>query len=113
MAPPMRIEKVEGVCVARAADAVVAESRNALALYEGSHPPVIYFPRDDVSMEFFEPSETRTLCPHKGEATHYTLIGESERLADAAWSYENPLEAVAQIAGHIAFYPDKVVIERF
>ena len=30
----------------------------------------------------------------------------------AAWSYEHPYPAVAEIAGHLAFYPDKVRIER-
>jgi len=27
------------------------------------------------------------------------------------WSYEAPYPAVAAIAGHLAFYPDKVEIE--
>ena len=26
----------------------------------------------------------------------------------AAWSYEAPFPAVAEIAGHLAFYPDRV-----
>jgi len=29
---------------------------------------------------------------------------------DAIWTYEEPYPAVAAIAGHVAFYPDKVDI---
>ena len=29
---------------------------------------------------------------------------------DAIWSYEQPYPAVAAIAGHVAFYPDKADI---
>ncbi|WP_278257056.1 DUF427 domain-containing protein [Nocardioides convexus] len=27
------------------------------------------------------------------------------------WSYEQPYDAVAPIAGHLAFYPDRVTID--
>jgi len=27
---------------------------------------------------------------------------------NAVWTYEKPYEAVAQIEGHLAFYPDRV-----
>jgi uncharacterized protein (DUF427 family) len=27
---------------------------------------------------------------------------------DCAWTYETPYPAVAQIAGHVAFYPQRV-----
>lgn len=99
--------------VIRAGGAVIGESSNALLLTEGSYPPVVYFPRDDIAMAFFDASETSTTCPHKGEATHYSIIAKSGPIADAAWSYETPKAAVAQIAGHLAFYnSDKVTVEQ-
>jgi uncharacterized protein (DUF427 family) len=30
---------------------------------------------------------------------------------NAVWGYETPFDQVAEIAGHVAFYPDKVEIE--
>ncbi|MFW5881619.1 MAG: DUF427 domain-containing protein [Roseicyclus sp.] len=33
-------------------------------------------------------------------------------MEDAAWSYEEPLEGVARIGGHIASYADKVTVEQ-
>ena len=34
----------------------------------------------------------------------------ARRLADAVWSYREPYEAVAPIAGHVAFYGDRVEV---
>jgi uncharacterized protein (DUF427 family) len=91
---------------------VLGESENALELVEGDYPPVIYFPRGDISMAFFDQSETKSTCPHKGVATHYNLEAKSGTFADAAWSYEDPKEPVAQIAGYMAFYSSKVAVEQ-
>ena len=33
-------------------------------------------------------------------------------LANAVWSYETPKEGVEPIAGHLAFYPDRVTVTR-
>lgn len=109
--PKMAIDPADGTVVVRAAGAVIAESRKALVLREGSYDPVFYLPRADCGIEFMERSETRTSCPWKGQATHYTLITKSGQIADAAWSYEDPLEEVEDIRDHLAFRGDKVTIE--
>jgi uncharacterized protein (DUF427 family) len=109
--PEIRIERADGTWVVRGAGAILAETQNALRLTEGGHEPVIYFPRGDVGMAFLEPSRTRTHCPWKGEATHFSLQSKSSLVEDVAWSYEAPKEAVAEIAGHLAFYRDKVAVE--
>lgn len=86
---------------------VVAQSDHALSLREADYPPVLYIPRADADMRHFAPNPRRTHCPYKGEASYFDLPG-----ADAAvWSYEQPKEDVAGIAGHLAFYPDRVTIE--
>ena len=60
MAAHITIHPAEGTWVVRADGAVIAESRNALELTEGSYPPVIYFPPGDVAMAFLEPSDRVT-----------------------------------------------------
>ena len=112
MADHIHIRESAATWVVRTADAVIAESRSALELTEGDLPAVIYFPRDDVAMAFLEKSDKVTKCPHKGAATHYSLAVPGETLADAAWSYEAPLDAMSKIAGHVAFYTDKVNVEK-
>lgn len=95
----------------RFAGRIVAETQRALALKEASYPPVFYFPREDARMAHFVASEKRTYCPYKGDCGYFTLQAGGETAEDAVWSYERPYAAVRQIAGHLAFYPDRVEIE--
>jgi len=112
MTDHIKIRPAGGTWVVRAAGAVLGESSNALELTEGDYPPVIYFPREDISMAFFDKSDTTSVCPYKGKATHYNLAAKSGTFADAAWSYEDPKDGVTQIAGHMAFYTSKVAVEQ-
>ena len=112
MAAHITIHPAEGTWVVRADGAVIAESRAALELLEGSYPPVIYFPRADVAMAFLEPSARTTHCPHKGDTVYFHIAAAGGRIGDAAWSYETPLPGVAAIAGHLAFDPNLVTVER-
>jgi uncharacterized protein (DUF427 family) len=84
----------------------VADSARALALTEGRLPTRWYIPREDISAEL-EPSERRTTCPFKGEATHFSVGGEEA----IAWSYEEPIEQVSAIRELVAFYNERVDIE--
>ena len=86
---------------------LIADSRAALVLEESGCPPVYYLPRADVKMERLIRTSHTTHCPHKGDATYYSLAnGRTER--NAVWSYEQPLVQVQAIKDHLAFYPDKV-----
>jgi uncharacterized protein (DUF427 family) len=88
--------------------AIVAETDAALRMEENRYPPVFYVPRADVAMDLLDPSPKRTHCPYKGEASWFTVTGHGIEARDAAWSYEEPYPAVAEIAGHIAFERAKV-----
>ncbi|MEM7499295.1 MAG: DUF427 domain-containing protein [Pseudomonadota bacterium] len=109
--PEITITPASGTVVVRAGGAIIAESPNALMVEEDGHDPVFYIPRDDIGMTFLEPSETRTTCPHKGEAAHFDLVAKSGPIRDAAWSYEAPHDNVAQIKGMVAFYTSKAAVE--
>lgn len=113
MASHIKISKAPGTWSVRAGGAVLGESSNALELTEGAYPPVIYFPRDDIAMAFLDKTDSTSSCPHKGEASHYTVVTKSRTLDDAVWSYEDPKEAVAEIKGHLAFYAmDEIAVEQ-
>jgi uncharacterized protein (DUF427 family) len=96
--------------VVRAGDRVVADTRRALILKEASYPAVQYIPREDVDMSLLAPSEHASYCPYKGDAGYFHLVPLGERGANAVWTYEQPYDAVAEIANHVAFYPDRVEI---
>jgi uncharacterized protein (DUF427 family) len=107
---PITVEPSRERIVVRAGGAILAETTNALVLQEASYPPVLYIPRGDVALDELTPSDTRTHCPYKGDASYFTVPGGRK---DVAWSYEDPFDQVAEIKGHLAFYPDRVdAIER-
>jgi len=87
---------------------VVADSVRALLLAEAAHAPVAYIPRGDVDLTLLERSEHKTRCPYKGEASYYSIRADGRAAPNAVWSYEQPLEDVVAIAGHMAFYPNRV-----
>lgn len=104
MADHIKIRKASGTWSVRAGGAVLGETKNALELSEGEYTPVIYFPRQDIAMAFLDQTETSTHCPHKGDATYFSVVTKSTVLKNAAWSYEAPLADVEAIKDHLAFY---------
>jgi uncharacterized protein (DUF427 family) len=110
-AHPIEISPFGGRVRIRFAGHIIADSSHALRLEEASYKPVFYIPRSDAHMEYLSPSGRVTHCPYKGDAHYFSLVSGTARERDAAWSYETPFPAVAEIAGHLAFYPDKVEIE--
>ena len=94
-----------------AGDVVIAETANALTLKEAKYPAVQYLPRADANMALFERTDRVTHCPYKGDASYYSIKADGGTLDNVIWSYETPFAAMAEISGHLAFYPDKVKIE--
>ena len=86
----------------------VADSRRALTLREADYAPVAYIPLEDVDRSLLESTDHSSYCPYKGDANYYSVPAGGERSANAVWEYRSPYPAVAEIAGHVAFYPDRV-----
>ncbi|MCU1369004.1 MAG: hypothetical protein JWO77_198 [Ilumatobacteraceae bacterium] len=88
---------------------VIAETTHAIRVLETSQPPGFYLPPADVDRSVLRPSTNRTLCEWKGTATYFDLVvDEADAVADAAWTYDDPTPRFAAIAGHVAFYPQRV-----
>jgi uncharacterized protein (DUF427 family) len=102
------IERHPGRVVVCVAGRMVASSHNALTLREAAYPPVLYLPRQDVDFSQLKRTDHVTYCPYKGECTYYSVPPGGQKSVNAAWSYEDPFPAVAQISGHVAFYPERV-----
>ena len=112
MPSTITVTPAEGTWTLRAGGAVLGESTRALELREDGHEPVIYFPREDVAMAFLESSSKVTHCPHKGDAGYYSIVTNSTTLPDAVWTYLEPKADLPEIAGHLAFDPGQVTVER-
>jgi uncharacterized protein (DUF427 family) len=61
---PITIEPLPGWVVVRIGDVVLAKSSNALTLREADFPPVVYVPREEISMAELAASSTSTHCPY-------------------------------------------------
>ena len=86
----------------------IADTMNALTLQEASYPPVLYIPRADATMDLLRPTANASHCPYKGDASYFTIQAGGKSAENAVWSYEKPFPAMAEIAGYLAFYPNRV-----
>ena len=96
-------------CTAQSGARVLAESDAALIVNESGYPPVVYFPPQDVRLEHLVATESKSTCPFKGEA-HYFALAELPHEQDVAWTYRLVYDEVAELAGYIAFYEDRVQV---
>jgi len=109
-AHPITVTPTAGRVVVRVNGQIVADTTAAVALQESTYPAVQYIPLDDVQQELLTRTDTSTYCPYKGDAGYYSVTAAGSTVEDAIWTYEQPYPAVAQIAGRVAFYPDKADI---
>ena len=105
---PISIERNPARIVVSVAGRVIADTRNALTLREADYPPVQYIPQEDVDLAQLKRTNHATYCPYKGDCHYYSIAAGGKKSVNAVWSYEDPYPAVAQITGHVAFYPDRV-----
>ena len=87
---------------------VIADTTRALTLNEAGYAPVHYIPRADVAMSRLKPTAHASHCPYKGDANYFSISADGRTADNAAWSYEQPFPAMAEIAGYLAFYPNRV-----
>ena len=105
---PISIERNPARVVVSVAGRVIADTRNSLTLRESDYSPVQYIPREDVDLSQLERTDHATYCPYKGDCSYYSVPAGRKKSINAVWTYEYPYPAVAQIRGHVAFYPDRV-----
>ncbi len=77
----------------------IAESDDTVVV-DGNH----YFPRESLHDDFFRPSDMKSVCPWKGEATYMHVVVDGETNEDAAWCYPDPKPAAESIKGRVAFW---------
>src|SRR5262245_8567370 len=87
---------------------VVADTTRALSLAAASYAPCMYIPREDVDLPTLNRACHTTHIHYNGEPSYYSIRTDDRSSQNAIWSYEQPLKAVAAIAGHMAFYPNRV-----
>jgi uncharacterized protein (DUF427 family) len=82
----------------------IADSSNMQLLHEDGHLPIYYFPMADVRMDLLEKTAHSTHCPHKGDASYWTVRVGDREAENAVWGYEDPLPIQPGLKGLVAFY---------
>jgi len=85
---------------------VIAESDETIEV-EGNE----YFPADSIKQEFFQQSDTHSVCGWKGTASYYDLVVDGETNSDAAWYYPDCKPDAKNIEGYVAFWKGVKVTE--
>ncbi len=85
---------------------VLAESDNTTVV-EGNH----YFPADSINGEFFQASQTNSVCFWKGTANYYDIVVNGDKNADAAWYYPDAKDEAKYIENYVAFWKGVEVTE--
>ena len=78
---------------------VVAESDDTVVI-EGNH----YFPAEALKKEYVLPSNQRTMCSWKGQASYYTLFVDGDANPDAVWYYPDPKPEAGMVVDRVAFW---------
>lgn len=84
---------------------VLAESSDPYLLFEPPIPVRYYLPAEDVRLDLLAPSDTKTFCAYKGQASYLALDGEN-----VAWTYPQPLREASEITDRVAFFNEHVDI---
>ena len=95
----------------RVGDTVIADTREAVLVRESRHEPAWYLPMASVDPSVIEATATSTYCPFKGDASYWSIRAGGKTLPDSMWSYQAPFDECLPIAGHVAFYADRVTVE--
>ncbi|MGB1027901.1 MAG: DUF427 domain-containing protein, partial [Rhodospirillaceae bacterium] len=101
---PPRLERVPWEVVVRFGGLDIARSIQAHRVLETSHPPTYYVPRSDIRMDLLVPGTGRSFCEFKGRASYWSLRVDGRESLNAAWSYQDPTAAYADIAEDLSFY---------
>lgn len=68
----------------------VIDTERPLLLLETGLQVRYYIPKEDVSREYLEESDTETVCPYKGRSRYWSIVVNDTRIADALWNYPAP-----------------------
>jgi uncharacterized protein (DUF427 family) len=86
----------------------IAESSNPTLLFETGLPVRYYLPKTHVRLDLLTHTDSESHCPYKGQAEYWSVRTGDALHEDVAWSYPTPLPESLGVAGHIAFYDEKV-----
>lgn len=105
---PPKLERTSRHLKVEFAGEVVAETRNGFRVLQTNHPPVYYFPPDDVRREFLVVSTRKVRCEWLGEALRLSVRVGSRFSEHAALMYPEPDRSYMALCECVAFYAGRM-----
>ena len=102
---PPKLRRVYGYIELIFNGVVVADSVDTMIVIEAHRPSVMYFPREDVKLEYLTPSYLTAECKWKGKAQFVTIEIAKRKIENVGWYYPEPEPLYTELKNHIAFYP--------
>ena len=102
----VEISEADGNVGIKIGNELIAQTSDALVLKEGSYADAYYLPKSILPESMLKPSDHKTYCPFKGEASYYHLSHNGQVHENAIWSYTAPFDEALKIKDHIAIYPN-------
>ncbi len=87
---------------------IVADTHRPRLLFETGHPTRYYIPPDDVRIDLLTPTDLKSRCPYKGEASYWTARIGDQTYENIVWSYQDPIAECPRIKGFLSFFNEKV-----
>lgn len=105
---PPRIEVVPWRITVVHAGVTVVDAPHTRRVLETSQPPAYYVAEEFIDMSLLDASAHHTFCEWKGLASYADVVIGSQRVRDATWTYREPTPAFVELAGHWAFYAQRL-----
>lgn len=105
---PPRVEPVTSHIEVVHNGVTIVSTNRSVRVLETSHPPTYYLPIADFLDGVLIPVQGNTFCEFKGQASYFDLVVDGERIARAAWTYENPAAGYESLKGTVALYANRV-----
>ncbi len=69
-----------------------------------------YVPPGDVAADLLQPSDTRSTCAYKGQASYLSTADGRPEGRDIGWTYPQPLDDALRVSDHVAFWNERTDI---
>lgn len=86
----------------------IADSKEVLVVTETGRLPVYYFPKKDVNLDVFIPSEKLVNDPYKGNQLFWHISSGGRTVENAVWSYSGVQQEEVSLQDHYSFSWNKV-----
>ena len=82
---------------------VLVDTDDTVIVFETALEPRLYVEPSLVRTDLLRRTQTSSYCNYKGVASYWAAVVGDVVVADAAWSYEEPLPETLPIRGHLSF----------